>query len=107
MIEFDESSPYLLGALAFLELVSATLIFAAVVILLIRSSRPGTRLMFISLGLLVLIMIFPMLIDPFMDPDNDGAYDDLMWLLGMASGLVSCLGSYGFFRFALSFRNES
>ena len=107
MNEFTESSPYVVTALAFLELASVTLIFAAVIILLMRSSRPGTRMMFISLGLLVLIMISPMLIEPFMDPDNDRAYDNFIWALGLASSLVSCFGSYGFFRFALSFRNES
>ena len=100
--------PYALGAIGIVEFLTVTLIFAGVIILFTSSSRPGRKSMLISLALSAVLLVLPFsFFDNFVDSNNKRGQEILMWCLPLAGSIFACIGSIGFFRFALSFKNDS
>ena len=100
--------PYALGAITIVEFLTATLIFAGVIILFTSSSRPGRKSMLVSLALTVGLLVLPFsFLDYFFDSNSKDGQEILMWCLPLVGSLFACIGSIGFFRFALSFKNDS
>ena len=100
--------PFYLSSSAFvLELLATVLVFAGVIILFTSSRRPG-RIMMLSGLAMTTICLLPYFFLP--DEVSEQMKDFnrvIVWYLPLASSLFMCVGAYGFFKFALSFKNES
>jgi len=95
--------PFLLSMSAgVLELLATVLLFAGVIIIFTSSKRPGRVMMLVGLALSTIAYL------PFAYGDPNTEQQKLIiWYLPLISGLFASIGCFGFFKFALSFKNES
>jgi len=93
---------YLSISAGVLEFLAVVLMFAGVIIIFTSSKRPGRIMMLVGLAFSTLSYL-PYL---FGEPDLN-AQKIIISYLPIVSGLFACLGCFGFFKFALSFKNES
>ena len=93
---------YLSTSAGILEFLATVLMFVGVIIIFTSSKRPGRVMMLVGLAMSTLSFL------PYMfgEPDQ-GSQKIIIWYLPLISGLFACLGCFGFFKFALSFKNES
>ena len=93
---------YLSTSAGILEFLATVLMFAGVIIIFTSTKRPGRIMMLVGLALSTLSYL------PYMFDESYTEYQKvLIWYLPLISGFFACLGCFGFFKFALSFKNES
>jgi len=95
--------PFLLSmSSGVLELLATVLLFAGVIIIFTSSTRPGRIMMLVGLALSTITYL------PFLYGEPTTEQQKLIiWYLPLISGLFASIGCFGFFKFALSFKNES
>lgn len=98
---------YLSGSVLVLELLATILIFAGVIVLFTSSKRPGRIMMLVSLAMTTLCLLPIFFLSEEIAAEMSAFDQFIIWYLPVASSLFMCIGSYGFFKFALSFKNES
>ena len=95
---------YLTGSQILLEILAVVLLFSGVIILSLHSKRPGRLMMLSGLGLATICLLPAFLISS--DALEALAIHKLItWYLPLFYTLFVCLGCFGFFKFALSYKS--
>lgn len=99
--ELFEVPFYLSMSTGVLELLATVLIFAGVIILFTSSNRPGRIMMLVGLAMSTITYLPYMYGEP-----NTEQQKLIVWYLPLVSSIFAAFGCFGFFKFALSFKNE-
>ena len=98
---------YLTGGAMVLELLAVTLLFASVIILFTCSKRPGRHMMLFGLLFATLSFVSVIFLDGDPRESLSAVQTAIYWYLPIASILFMCVACFGFFKFAISFKNDS